>query len=83
MALAAVARHGDDPILGQAEIGDPAADMFARRPALPPAGEAGVGFEPQRVEQLPEKLFKSIIARSVSVACAPPSAFSRDLRFRA
>ncbi len=64
MSLPAVSSRSDDPLLGQAELGDPAPDMFAGRPALPPARKAGIGVKTEGVEQLSEKRVKSIIARS-------------------
>ena len=64
MGAAAVPRHGDDPVFCQAEIGDPAANVFSGRPALPPAWKPRIGVETEGVEQRAEKLFKSIIARS-------------------
>ncbi len=63
MPLSAVLRHGDDPVFGQAKIGDPAPNVLSRWPALPPAGKTGIGVQTEGVEQPSKKRFKSIIAR--------------------
>jgi hypothetical protein len=53
----------DDPVLGQAEVVDPAAHMGFGRPALPPGGQRAVRIDAQRVQQLCEKTIKFNLAR--------------------
>ena len=53
----------DDPILGEAEIIDPAADMGSGWPALPPGGQGAVRIKAQRGQQLCEETIKIDLAR--------------------
>ena len=54
----------DDPLPRQPEIVDPAANVRAGWPAMPPGGEGGVGGEAQRCEQFREEPIKIGLARA-------------------
>ncbi len=54
----------DDPLLRQPNIVNPAANVRAGRPALPPDGQGGIGGKAQRRQQFCEEPVKIGIARS-------------------
>jgi len=54
----------DDPVLGKAEVIDPATDMGPGGPALPPGGQGAVWIDAQSGQQLCEETIKIDLARS-------------------
>ncbi|WP_369682754.1 hypothetical protein [Roseovarius sp. M141] len=63
MIAAGLGRDLDDPIFGEPEVIDPAANVLSRWPALPPGREGRIGGKAQRAEQFCKEPIKIGISR--------------------